>query len=762
MKFKLHSPYQATGDQPQAIKKLTEDISTGKRHNTLLGVTGSGKTFTMANVIANVQKPTLVIAHNKTLAAQLYQEFRDFFPENAVSYFVSYYDYYQPEAYIPTTDTYIEKEATINDEIDKLRLASTTNLMTRNDVIVIASVSCIYNLGSPVEYGKYMLELIEGELIARQTLLQQLANMQYERADHEFHRGSYRIRGDVIQLWPAYEDKALRIDTLENKIESINWIDPVSGNKIEIENKYQHSPRYIIYPAKHYMMNPQSQQDQFSQIEQDLALRLEEMKKSGKVVESYRLEQKIKYDLEMMKEFGFVNGIENYSRYFDGRDPGDPPFTLLDYFAENARQFGSGEFLTIIDESHMTLPQIKGMHHGDRSRKQTLIEYGFRLPSALDNRPLDFDEFLARVPQVTYVSATPADIEVSLSENEVVEQIIRPTGLVDPIIELRPIENQIEDLVIEVINRKNKGQRTLVTTLTKKMAEVLTDYLNDQSKINKLFNSYQQRQQIKAEADLSEATIWSREDLPIDQMEIGPIEEKFYSSALLKTTINTNTNHESQNTIKYPKVAYLHSDIETLERSDILDDLRKGVYDVLVGINLLREGLDLPEVTLVAILDADKEGFLRSETSMVQTMGRAARHVEGRAILYADRMTKSMRNAINETQRRREIQIKYNFDHGITPQTISKPIRERMIEKSQKPETTLRHRSGQGNQKNEGLIISLSKNEQIDLEKIEPSELTPRDKKNLSAKLNRRMNQAAKDMDFELAAIIRDKIKEIS
>lgn len=779
MKFKLHSSYQPTGDQPQAIAQLTEDISAGKRHNTLLGVTGSGKTFTMANVIANIQKPTLVIAHNKTLAAQLYQEFRDFFPDNAVSYFVSYYDYYQPEAYIPTTDTYIEKEATINDEIDKLRLASTTNLLTRNDVIIIASVSCIYNLGSPVEYGKYMLELIEGELIARETLLQQLTNMQYDRADNEFRRGTYRIRGDVIQLWPAYEDKALRIDTLENKIESIHWIDPVSGNKIETENKYQHSPRYIIYPAKHYMMNPQSQEDSFLQIEQDLALRLEEMKKSGKVVESYRLEQKVRYDLEMMKEFGFVNGIENYSRYFDGRQPGDPPFTLLDYFAHNAQQFGHDNFLTIIDESHMTLPQVKGMHLGDRARKETLINYGFRLPSALDNRPLDFDEFMARVPQVTYVSATPAEKEVSLSGNEVVEQIIRPTGLVDPTIELRPIENQIEDLVIEVINRKTKGQRSLVTTLTKKMAEVLTDYLNDHAKIDKLLKSYTKRQQIKIESDLSEQTIWSGEDLPVEQMEIGPIDEKFYSSAKLESNKNVIPEpHRESNqdmdsglpagrqgsqagmTMVYPKVAYLHSDIETLERSDILDDLRKGVYDVVVGINLLREGLDLPEVTLVAILDADKEGFLRSETSMVQTMGRAARHVEGQAILYADRLTGSMKRAISEIQRRRIIQVQYNLDHGITPQTISKPIRERMIATADSGVPPKVGRKAKV--KNEGLIISLSKNEQINLEKINPAQLTPHDKQVMTAKLKRRMNQAAKDMDFELAAIIRDKIKELN
>ena len=750
MQFQLQSNFQPTGDQPQAIEKLTEDLLAGKKHNTLLGVTGSGKTFSMANVIQNIQKPTLVIAHNKTLAAQLYQEFHEFFPNNAVSYFVSYYDYYQPEAYIPTTDTYIEKEATINDEIDKLRLASTTNLMTRQDVIVIASVSCIYNLGSPIEYGKYMLELIEGELISREVLIQQLTNMQYERADQEFKRGSFRLRGDVIQLWPAYEDKALRIDTLENKIESINWIDPISGNKIETNQPSTNLPRYIIYPAKHYMMNPKSQNEAFDEIEQDLKNQLANFKTQGKIVESYRLEQKVNYDLEMMKEFGFVNGIENFSRYFDGREPGDPPFTLLDYFAENAKQFKTGNFLTIIDESHISLPQIKGMHLGDKSRKQTLIDYGFRLPSALDNRPLNFDEFLQRVPQVTYVSATPTALEISLSQNQVVEQLIRPTGLVDPLIELRPIEHQIEDLVIEIINRKANGQRTIVTTLTKKMAESLTEYLNDHQKIDKLLAAYQQRQLVKAQTDLSQTEIWVSDDLPVEKMAIGPIDTKYYHTAkLVANKIGTVIDI-------YPKVAYLHSDIETLDRSDILTDLRLGIYDVVVGINLLREGLDLPEVTLVAILDADKEGFLRSSTSIIQTMGRAARHLDGLAILYADKMTKSMIAAIGETQRRRQIQIKYNLDHHITPATILKPIRDRMIEKKAEEEDGKKNR-----QHKQDLIVSLNKNEKIDLEKIDVQALTPRDKQNLSAKLRRRMNQAAKDMDFELAAIIRDKIKSL-
>jgi excinuclease ABC subunit B len=758
LKFNLKSNFQPTGDQPDAIAQLVRRVQENKRHSTLLGVTGSGKTFTMANIIQQVQRPTLIIAHNKTLAAQLYQEFRDFFPDNAVSYFVSYYDYYQPEAYIPTTDTYIEKEATINDEIDKLRLASTTNLLTRPDSIVIASVSCIYNLGSPVEYGKYILQLVEGEIISREALLGQLQNLQYDRSDHEFRRGTFRVRGDIIQLWPAYEEKALRIDTLENQITAITWIDPLTGTALAQQQDHLSSEagdkprRFVIYPAKHYMMNPKSQEDSFKEIQADLAQQLNTFKQEGKVVEAYRLEQKVNYDLEMMKEFGFVNGIENYSRYFDGREPGDPPFTLIDYFDENSKSVSHTPFLTIIDESHMTLPQIKGMHNGDRARKETLIDYGFRLPSALDNRPLTFDEFLDKTQNLLHVSATPNELEVSLS-GQVVEQLIRPTGLVDPQVELRPTEGQIEDLVIEIIKRKLLGQRTLVTTLTKKMAEALTEYLNDQHKIDQLVKNFTAKTAARKLNLDPDQIIWQTDELPIDQMEIGPIEAKFFSAAESETI--------DPQQIDYPKVAYLHSEIETFERSDILDDLRKGVYDVVVGINLLREGLDLPEVTLVAILDADKEGFLRSRTSLIQTMGRAARHQLGHTILYADRMTGSMKAAIEETQRRRKTQVEYNIEHNITPITISKPIRQRMIKKTDKPKKGRRRDRSLEEPLEKGLIIKLSKSEQIDLSKLEPAALTPDDRKKLATKLNRRMNTAAKDMDFELAAILRDVIKQL-
>lgn len=700
MEFKLRSDFKPTGDQPQAIGELVTGVSGGENHQVLLGVTGSGKTFTMANVIAQTQKPTLIVAHNKTLAAQLYQEFKEFFPENAVNYFVSYYDYYQPEAYIVSTDTYIEKEATINDEIDKLRLAATTNLLTRKDVIIIASVSCIYNLGSPAEYGNYTLEIVEGELIARSSLLSQLTNLQYDRSDTDLRRGSYRLRGDVIQVWPAYEDKALVIDTLEDRITKIDWIDPISGQILPEEKKF--SPyKTMIFPAKHFMVNPQTKIDALEHIRADLDKRLANLEAQGKTIEAYRLKQKVNYDLEMIREFGFTNGIENYTRYFDGRGPGDPPYTLIDYFNENSRLF-SQDFLTIIDESHMSVPQIRGMFNGDQARKQTLIDYGFRLPSALDNRPLKFDEFLKLNKQFIYVSATPNDWEISQSEGKVVEQLIRPTGLLDPEVEIRPTTGQVENLIVEILSRKKMGQRVLVTTLTKKMSEALTDYLNDPDKIAKLV------------PDL-----------------VGP---EFEASL--------------------PKVAYLHSDIETLERSDILADLRRGQYDVLVGINLLREGLDLPEVTLVAILDADKEGFLRSRTSLIQTMGRAARHSEGHVILYADRMTDSMKNAIGETQRRRVAQIEYNQKHTITPQTIAKPIRERMIEKTD-------DEKNESGKYGKGKKSKSTSNPQLEILTLDYNELTPYDQKQHLKKLRQEMRIAATNLDFELAAQLRDRIREI-
>lgn len=665
MNFQLNSQFQPSGDQPQAIEKLTENIQKEAKQQVLLGVTGSGKTYTMANVIANCNRPTLIISHNKTLAGQLYQEFREFFPNNAVSYFVSYYDYYQPEAYIPTTDTYIEKESEINEEIDKLRLSTTTNLLTRKDVIVVASVSCIYNLGSPIEYGKFILELKAGMQVTQQAIMLRLADLQYDRYEYGFKRSTFRVRGESIDVFPAYSDIGMRLEMNNNKLASITEFDPMTG---DTTNQLSGT---VIYPAKHYMTDPRSYEQVFPQIREDMEKRVAELKRLGKPLEAQRLFQKTTYDLEMIKELGFVNGIENYSSYFDGRKPGEPPYTLLDYF-----DHASKDWLLFIDESHITLPQIRGMYNGDRARKETLIEYGFRLPSALDNRPLRYEEFMQRTHQTIYVSATPNDYEISLAQETdgaIVEQLIRPTGLVDPEVEVRPTDGQIPDLIKEIENRVEKHQRILVTTLTKRMSEELTNFLQE----------------------------------------------------------------------KGIKVAYLHSDIETLNRQDILDKLRQGEFDVVVGINLLREGLDLPEVTLVAILDADKEGFLRSRTSLIQTMGRAARNVNGKVIMYADTHTKSMKAAIEEGERRRAVQLAYNKKHGITPKTIEKSIRARLYETDAEDE---RER-----QKDQGYIEQL---EQKDV-------LLPDEKEVVIKKLRAAMRQAAKDLDFESAAVLRDRMRKL-
>lgn len=665
MDFNLISNFKPTGDQPQAIEKLTQNLNNNYKHQVLLGVTGSGKTFTMANVIQKVKKPTLVISHNKTLAGQLYQEFRDFFPNNTVCYFVSYYDYYQPEAYVPQTDTYIEKEAEINEEIDKLRLSATANLLTRKDVIVVASVSCIYNIGSPVEYGKFVLELRKGMKIDQRSILLRLTDLQYARNDYAFQRGSFRVRGESIDLFPAYTDLGLRIEISNDKIIELSEFNPLTGDTTTIKDLV------VIYPAKHYMTDPATYHDVFGQIQHDLEKQVKSLKDQGKLLEAQRLQQRTTYDLEMIKEVGYVNGIENYSRYFDGRRPGDPPYTLMDYL-----KHASNDWLCIIDESHITLPQIRGMYNGDRARKETLIDYGFRLPSALDNRPLRFDEFMQRVNQAVYVSATPDEYELSLAienttnlqDDGVVEQLIRPTGLVDPEVVVKPTKGQIDDLIIEIKKRIEKKQRVLVTTLTKRMAEDLSSFLLD----------------------------------------------------------------------KGIKVSYLHSDIETLDRQDVLDSLRMGEYDVVVGINLLREGLDLPEVSLVAILDADKEGFLRSRTSLIQTMGRAARNVDSQVIMYADTVTKSMEQAIKEVDRRRKIQLEYNKKHNITPTTIEKAIRAKLVEVEEK-ET----------EKPIDVLLQMSKKEV----------LLPDEKEKVIRKLRQEMLNAAKDLDFETAAILRDRIK---
>lgn len=697
MNFKLKANYQPMGDQPEAIDTLTKSVESGNKHQTLIGVTGSGKTFTVANVIEKVQLPTLVISHNKTLAAQLYQELRDFFPDNAVSYFVSYYDYYQPEAYIPQTDTYIEKEADINAEIDKLRLSTTSNLVTRPDCIVVASVSCIYNLGSPVEYEKNFLELVPGQIIDRVDVASRLIDLQYSRTTSELTRGSFRLMGNTLQLYPSYEDIVISLNFSEKILETIKFLDPFNFTPLKNKEGDQSNRNLVtIYPAKHYIADTASQKEAFIKIREDLNKQLEDFKAQGRLLEAHRLEQKVNYDLAQIEEFGFVNGIENYSRYFDRRTPGDPPYTLLDYMNYNAKKFNQPNYLTVIDESHITVPQLKGMYRGDRSRKQTLIDYGFRLPAALDNRPLNFIEFQARSSQTLYVSATPSEFEINLSQTEepkaIAQQLIRPTGLLDPEVEVRPTENQINNLISEVLARKAKGERSLILTLTKKMAEDLTEYLKDEQKVQNI----------------------------IGDKTVEPI-----------------------------NVQYLHSDVTTLDRSDILDDLRLGKFDCLVGINLLREGIDLPEVSFIAILDADKEGFLRTPTALIQTMGRAARHVNGKVVLYADRISDSMKVAIDVTNRRREIQTKYNEQHGITPQGIIKPLREKLLKREEKAIKEPRVK--------ELLEFGWEKLDQINVDS-----LTPQDKTKLVKKLRKLMNQAAKDWDFEAAARYRDTIKKIS
>jgi len=660
--FKLVSSFSPQGDQAQAIDHLTSGIKSHKKHQVLLGVTGSGKTYTIANLIQNTGLPTLVISHNKTLAAQLYQEFRDFFPQNAVSFFVSYYDYYQPEAYLPRSDTYIEKEADINEEIDKLRLAATTNLLTRPDSIVIASVSCIYNIGSPKEYGDFIVKLETGHHYPQHELLLRLSELQYQRADLDFRRGTFRLRGENLDIHPSYQDEGYRLVFAEDKLQSIFRLDPLTGRLLSEE-----LPATVIYPAKHYLVNQEMQKKAFPQIKRDLEEEVAALKARGRQVEAQRLSQRVNYDLEMITEFGYVNGIENYSRYFDGRAIGAPPYTLLDYFPR--------PFLTVIDESHLTVSQVGGMYRGDRSRKQTLVDYGFRLAASFDNRPLKFPEFLGRLDQVIYTSATPGPWELEKAKDQVVEQLVRPTGLVDPEVVIRKSQGQIDDLLQEIKKRAKKKQRVLVTTLTKRMSEDLSQFLDE----------------------------------------------------------------------KGIKVRYLHSDIPTLERSDILASLRKGDIDALIGVNLLREGLDLPEVSLVVILDADKEGFLRSRTSLVQTMGRAARHLKGKIILYADTVTSSMQSALDEVNRRRLHQLDYNRRHHITPSSITKPIRDRLS-----PESN---------------AVTAKEQAQIQLREylvgLNPAELLPQERKKLVFSLRKEMRQAASDLNFELAIELRDKVAEV-
>lgn len=651
--FKIHSKFKPTGDQPQAIEKLVEGFKEGKKFQTLLGVTGSGKTFTMANIIVGLQKPTLVIAHNKTLAAQLYSEFKEIFPENAVEYFVSYYDYYQPEAYVPSTDTYIEKDSAINNEIDKLRHSATSALFERKDVLVVASVSCIYGLGDPEEYRSMSLSLRTGMERERDDVLKRLVELQYCRNEMEFDRGTFRVRGDVVEIFPvANSESAIRVEFFGDEIDRISEIDVVTGNVIGTRE------HVVIFPASHYVTSKEKMEIALRNIEKELEERLAELKREDKLLEAQRLEQRTRYDIEMLSEMGFCTGIENYSRHLELREPGTAPGTLLDFFPD--------DFLIIADESHVSVPQIRGMYEGDRSRKTTLVEYGFRLPSALDNRPLKFNEFESKINQMLFVSATPSKYEAEHSE-QTVEQVIRPTGLLDPEITVKPIQGQIDDLISEVNKTVKAGNKVLVTTLTKKMAERLTDYMRENG----------------------------------------------------------------------IRVRYLHSDIDTLERLEIIRDLRLDVFDVLVGINLLREGLDIPEVALVAILDADKEGFLRSETSLIQTIGRAARNSEGRVIMYADVITDSMDRAITETARRREIQMKYNEEHGITPQTIKKKVYD-IIQATK----TVDEKPKKGLNK--------------DLESMNIKELQKE-----AVKTERDMRRAAADLQFEHAAELRDKLMEI-
>ena len=646
--FKLHSKFEPTGDQPEAIKSLVDGIKKGDKFQTLLGVTGSGKTFTMANIINQVQKPTLILAHNKTLAGQLYSEFKEFFPENAVEYFVSYYDYYQPEAYMPQTDTYIEKDSAVNEEIDKLRHSATAALFERKDVIIVASVSCIYGLGDPEDYSGLTLSLRPGMEIGRDKLLRDLIDRQYDRNELEFVRGKFRAKGDTVEIYPSNEnEKAIRVEFFGDEIEKISEINPLTGQRIAVRN------HVLIFPNSHYATSKDKMEKAIVTIEQELEERIKYFKENDKLIEAQRIEQRTNFDIEMMRETGFCQGIENYSRHISGRAPGSAPYTLLDYFPK--------DFLMLIDESHVTVPQVRAMYNGDRARKNTLVDYGFRLPSAYDNRPLTFEEWEGKINQVVFVSATPADYEEKHSVNTA-EQIIRPTGLLDPKIEVKPLENQVDDLIEQIRETTEKGERVLVTTLTKKMAEDLTAYLKE---------------------------------------------------------LNI-------------KVTYMHSDVDTLERLTILKELRQGKYDVLVGINLLREGLDLPEVSLVAILDADKEGFLRSERSLIQTIGRAARNVNGRVIMYADELTDSMEKAIKETNRRRKIQMAYNEEHGIVPQTIKKDIRDDI----------------------KATIIEES------AEKYNVSKDT--DVNELINTLTTKMLEHAQRMEFEEAAKIRDHIKELT